>query len=124
MHLCDAFDEYVVNDIDRNKIKMLKNNLKVYEKSLNYVFPYMMDFLQIKPFKTEMLIICPPWGGINIAAYSHSNLDEIMLPKLSDTLSHALKFSHNILLQMPKNVSITNLIKIIAKLNINTTFSL
>jgi tRNA G10 N-methylase Trm11 len=33
IHIGDQFSEYIINDIDRNKIRMLKNNLKVYGKS-------------------------------------------------------------------------------------------
>jgi hypothetical protein len=46
---------------------MLKNNLKVYQKSpacLNY---FCADFLLIQPFETDAVIICPPWGGIDLS---------------------------------------------------------
>lgn len=36
-----------------------------------------------------------------------------MNPKLSDILMHAKKFSKNILLQMPKNTNIENLIRVV-----------
>jgi hypothetical protein len=102
---------------------MLKNNMQVYEKDLNCLEPYRQDFLEVKPFKTDMLIVCPPWGGIDISEYSHQDLDEIMKPKLSDILRHCLKFSSNILLQMPKNTNIFNVIKIISKFDIFPAFS-
>jgi hypothetical protein len=35
-----------------------------------------------------------------------------MNPKLSDIMNHALKFSKNIMLQMPKNTNIENLLKV------------
>jgi hypothetical protein len=36
-----------------------------------------------------------------------------MNPKLSDILNHAKKFSQNIMLQMPKNTNIENLLKVV-----------
>ncbi len=36
-----------------------------------------------------------------------------MVPKLSDILNHCKKFSKNILLQLPKNTNLKNLLKII-----------
>ena len=38
-----------------------------------------------------------------------------MVPKLSSILEHALRFSKNIILQMPKTTNINNLINIILK---------
>ena len=59
------------------------------------------------------MILCPPWGGINTNEYSSSDLDEIMIPKLSEILIHARKFSENMILQMPKQTNIANLISIL-----------
>ena len=60
----------------------------------------------MEPFATDAMIICPPWGGVNISEYSKRNLDEIMKPKLSDMIEHALQFCKRIMLQMPKNTKI------------------
>lgn len=70
-----------------------------------------MDFLALPSFATDALIICPPWGSINVSKYSNSNLDDIMKPKLSHIINHALLFSSNILLQMPKTTNIGNFIE-------------
>lgn len=64
VHLCDSFEEYVVNDIDTSKIHMLRHNLKVYGKSPQKVKYINQDFLQVEPFQTDAIIICPPWGGV------------------------------------------------------------
>ena len=93
--------------------------MQVYGKQLSFLESYRQDFLKVKPFETDMLVICPPWGGINISEYSYRDLDEIMDPKLTEILSHALKFSQNILLQMPKNTNILNLVKVTSKLNMS-----
>jgi hypothetical protein len=44
---------------------MLKNNLKVYKKEESLLKFQNKDFLKVKPFPCDVLIICPPWGGIN-----------------------------------------------------------
>ena len=47
VHLCDHFEEYIVNDIDTSKVRMLKNNMKVYGKPLNRLTIINKDFLQV-----------------------------------------------------------------------------
>ena len=123
IHLCSQFDEYVVNDLDAAKIEMLKNNLKVYGKEIRSNNMLNMDFLKVEPFHTDALIICPPWGGIDTTAYSTSELDEIMFPKLSDILTHALKFSKNIMLQLPKQTNTLNLLKVVHKVGLKPVIS-
>ena len=107
------FQSLTVNDICKDKIKMLKNNLAVYAKGLNQLTILNKDYAQIKPFKVDAVIICPPWGGIDVGEYCHRDLDDIMKPKLSDILTHCKKFSQNLMLQMPKTTNIQNLLKII-----------
>lgn len=64
IHLADGFQEYIVNDIDGGKLAMLRHNLAIYQKSPNVLKYINQDFLQVEPFRTDALIICPPWGGI------------------------------------------------------------
>lgn len=93
IHLCDHFEEYIVNDIDPNKLRMLQHNMKIYNKSLNRLKFFNQDFLEIPPFQTDALIICPPWGGINTNDYATADPDTLMKPKLTDILLHAMKFA-------------------------------
>lgn len=113
VHAAGNFERLVVNDIDESKIKMLKNNLSVYSKGLNLLTIHNKDALKLKPYEVDAVLICPPWGGVNISEYAHRDLDEIMQPKLSHILNHFKKFSKNIMLQMPKNTNLSNLLKII-----------
>ena len=64
----------------------------------------------MKPFQTDVIIICPPWGGVDVSEYANKDLDIIMKPSLSKVLKHALKFSKNLIIQMPKTTNISNLI--------------
>ena len=102
---------------------MMKNNMKVYDKSLNRLKFINSDFLQVEPFETDALIICPPWGGINTELYATTNPDELMTPKLSDILIHAQKFAKNIMLQMPKQTNIGELIKVFKAVGLNPIFT-
>ena len=72
---------------------MLRQNLKIYKKPIKSLKYFSMDFLEMEPFETDLVILCPPWGGIDTNEYSSSDLDEIMIPKLSEILIHARKFS-------------------------------
>lgn len=45
---------------------MLKNNLSVYGKGLNLLTIQNKDYAKIKPFQVDAMIVCPPWGGIEI----------------------------------------------------------
>ena len=65
-----------------------------------------MDFLEFEQFETDVMIVCPPWGGIDVKEYAYKDLDQIMKPTLSEILVHSAKFSKNMILQMPKNTKI------------------
>jgi predicted RNA methylase len=56
----------VVNDICEKKIKMLKNNLSVYSKGLNLLTIHNKDYAEIKVFPVDVVLICPPWGGMDV----------------------------------------------------------
>lgn len=71
------------------------------------------DYAKIQPFEVDVVVICPPWGGSDISLYQYQDLDELMVPRLSDVLNHCKKFSRNLVIQMPKNTNLTNLLKII-----------
>lgn len=102
---------------------MLKKNMEIYQKNTKKLTFINQDFLQIEPFETDALIICPPWGGIQTEEYATHDLDSIMNPKLSDILIHAQKFAKEILLQMPKQTNIGNLIRIIHQVGLRAIFT-
>ena len=102
---------------------MLRHNLSVYEKNPSRLKFINEDFLKIEPFQTDALIICPPWGGIQTEDYAGGDLDSLMTPKLSDILLHAKKFAGEILLQMPKQTNIGNLIRIFQQVGMQPIFT-
>lgn len=101
---------------------MLKNNLSVYGKGLNLLTIHNKDYALIKPIPVDAVMICPPWGGIDISQYAYRDLDEIMKPRLSDILNHCKKFSKNIVIQMPKNTNLKSLLKVINGCFLNPVF--
>ena len=103
---------------------MLRQNMKVYNKNQNCLTSINKDFLQIQPFRTDAMIICPPWGGIDCEHYANKDLDEIMNPKLTDILLHAQKFSPQIMLQMPKQTNLGNLIRCIHRAGMKAIFTI
>jgi trimethylguanosine synthase len=66
VHLSCLAKRYVLNDLDPNKLEMLKNNMAVYGVDQSNVEFLNKDFLVIEPFKADLVILCPPWGGINL----------------------------------------------------------
>jgi hypothetical protein len=50
------------------------------------------------------VVLCPPWGGVDIKRYSKEPIDQVMSPSLTRILQHAAQFSRNMLIQMPKNI--------------------
>jgi hypothetical protein len=123
IHLCDSFEEYIVNDLDPQKLRMLKHNMKVYEKSLSKLKFINQDFLEVQPFETDALIICPPWGGIHTEDYATADPDDLMKPKLTDILLHAKKFTTDIMLQLPKQTNIGRLIRIFRRVGLAPIFT-
>lgn len=115
VHLSCIAHRYIVNDLDPAKIEMLRNNLSVYGVDQTNIDFNQQDFLEVVPFKSDLIVLCPPWGGTNLEMYATKDLDEIMVPKLSDILKHACEFSHNMIIQMPKNTNIQNLMKVISR---------
>ena len=65
----------MVNDIDQSKLNKLKCNIGVYGKKEFYIKENAIDFLQMEQFETDVMIICPPWGGVNVTEYSKKDLD-------------------------------------------------
>ena len=123
IHLCEHFEEYIVNDLDPNKLRMLQHNMKVYQKSLNRLKFINSDFLLVEPFATDAILICPPWGGVNTDSYATTDPDELMKPKLTDILLHAKNFSTEIMLQMPKQTNLGHLITIFSKVGLYPVFT-
>lgn len=67
VHLSSLAEEkYIANDLDPAKIDMLKNNLSIYGTCLETLEILNKDFLAIEPFECDLIILCPPWGGINL----------------------------------------------------------
>lgn len=69
VHLSCIAHQYLVNDLDSIKIEMLKNNLAVYGVDQSNIHFRADDFMKIQPFKCDLVILCPPWGGTNLGLY-------------------------------------------------------
>ena len=67
VHFAGNFSPYIVNDLDPEKIRMLKNNLTVYGKGLNLLKFKNKDVFAVKSIKVDCCVVCPPWGGIDIS---------------------------------------------------------
>ena len=56
-----------------------------------------------------MIFASPPWGGPGYEMLSKYTLDHLS-PKIEDLLRKSLEFTSNLILFLPKNTSIQNII--------------
>ncbi|CAD8061648.1 unnamed protein product [Paramecium primaurelia] len=108
IQLAKCFKTVICIDIDPIKINNITNNLQVYESIATVI---QMNFLEYTHTNQDfILIMCPPWGGLN---YSHQPYDlNSMKPSLEDLLTKGLQMTSKIVLQLPKNIDIQQLVSI------------
>lgn len=105
-------------DFDGTKCESCVHNAKIYSTDHNLQV-INKDFLQLKlediqypqntASKINVVFVSPPWGGVG-----YNQLEEYKLsylyPDFESTIRNALKFSRNLILFLPKNTSIQELI--------------
>ncbi|KRX07403.1 hypothetical protein PPERSA_03236 [Pseudocohnilembus persalinus] len=102
------------NDIDREKIKMLKNNSKIYKVD-DKITLFNEDFLQFRDdFEADIVILCPQWGGVFYTDGLYC-LQKNIKPDFLQVLIKGLKISNNLILQLPKNINILEFISLISE---------
>lgn len=96
---CDV----VAVDIDNEKLRMLKNNAKVYNREAK-IECVCGDFLEYQnECEVGALFASPPWGG---PGYKASKVFDVcsMEPSLKDILAHACRITANVALYLPKTI--------------------
>lgn len=96
---CDV----IAVDIDSEKLRMLKNNAKVYDREAK-IACVCGDFLEYKnECEVGALFASPPWGG---PGYKASKVFDIcsIEPPLRDILAHACHITGNVALYLPKTI--------------------
>ncbi|CAD8194045.1 unnamed protein product [Paramecium octaurelia] len=112
IQLASKFDNLLCIDLDPVKLKNLQANAVIYQRTIE---TQLNNFLLIEHEFDEntILTLCPPWGGLDYFKKEVYDLEKDMTPCLSDILRKAFSISCNIVLQLPKNVSISQLTTLI-----------
>ncbi len=101
-------------DIEQQKVDYTTHNAKVYGLTTEFKV-VLNDFLLLpESRKFDAVFLSPPWGGTGYQQLSEYSLDNIY-PDFDQLLSKALAFSSNLILFLPKNTSIHDLITRLSK---------
>lgn len=100
-------------DIDKSKLKMLKNNANIYGV-LSNIECIDDDFLNIpyRNYRVDVVFASPPWGG---PSYLNSRVFDIceMVPQLQEILRTCEKIAENTILYLPKNLDPLDIYRVI-----------
>lgn len=102
-------------DIDNEKLRMLENNAKIYNREAN-IECVCRDFLEYKnEGEIDALFASPPWGG---PGYKVSKVFDLysMEPPLQEILAHACRITGNIALYLPKTIDPLQFIELLRSL--------
>ncbi|CAD8176164.1 unnamed protein product [Paramecium octaurelia] len=108
IQLAQLFKTVICIDIDPIKINNITKNLQVYQSIARVI---QMNFLEYCHNNQDfILVMCPPWGGLN---YLHKPYDlNNMKPSLQELLTKGLQMTDKIVLQLPKNIDLLQLVNI------------
>ena len=109
----------ILLDFDPQKCEYCLHNSQIYGVDQN-IQVVNKDFLELKiediqypanrPSKIDVVFMSPPWGGTGYNLMEEYKL-EYLYPDFSSVINKALQFSKNIILFLPKNTSITELVE-------------
>lgn len=105
-------------DLDPIKVEYAFHNAYIYNADQK-VQMVLKDFLNLTPQdlqfpegrhpKIDVLYLSPPWGGTGYNLLKEYTLDHVF-PEFNQLLKKALEFTNNLILFLPRNTSIDDLI--------------
>lgn len=103
----------IANDIDQLKIEYAKNNSSIYGVSEKIKF-INQDFLTLDyNEQIDIVFLAPPWGGIDYSTNKNYSLYKNITPNIINIMDKAFSLSQKIVLALPRNINIEELIEII-----------
>jgi hypothetical protein len=109
----------VGNEFDPLKCEYAKNNGEIYNVGPNIQI-INTDFLNLavadikypedRPSKMDVVYMSPPWGGIGYNMLSEYSV-KYLHPDFNMVIRKALEFSRNIIMFLPKNTSVEELVQ-------------
>ncbi|XP_004536715.1 trimethylguanosine synthase [Ceratitis capitata] len=107
-------------DIDPIKISMAKHNAKIYgvDHKIDFIIG---DFLQLSRcgrFHSDIIFLSPPWGGPKYKRKDHYDIENYLQPcNASSLMETAKSISENVVFYLPRNTTISQVIKLADKGN-------
>ena len=101
-------DHVYAIELDRGRIEMAKNNLKVYGLDHKVTFIEGDFFTEAPKLRAEAVFIAPPWGGPNYAQKETFTLNDFN-PSGKDILELAFKHFSKVVFQVPRNFNLSQL---------------
>ncbi|KAK6632610.1 hypothetical protein RUM43_013378 [Polyplax serrata] len=102
--------EVIAIDIDPGKIKIAKENARIYgvEDRIQFIIG---DFTKLAcRLQGDVVFLSPPWGGIDYNSQEIYNLDKILPPLGGENLFHlAASITNNVAIFLPKTTNSTHL---------------
>lgn len=100
-------------DIEQQKVDFSTHNAHVYGLAAEFQIA-LSDFLLLPPAQFDCVFLSPPWGGTGYQQLSEYSLNNIY-PDFDQLLDKALSYSPNLMLFLPKNTSIEDLVARLTK---------
>lgn len=104
-----TFFSVIAIDIDPGKIKIAKENARIYgvEDRIQFIIG---DFTKLAcRLQGDVVFLSPPWGGIDYNSQEIYNLDRILPPLGGENLFHlAASITNNVAIFLPKTTNSTH----------------
>lgn len=92
------------------KIQYARHNARIYEVEHNIHF-VVQDFLKLDCEKqADFVFIAPPWGGISYSGDENYSVYKSVYPDINAIMKKALSFSRKIILCLPRNIRIEEIV--------------
>ena len=119
-----TFKKVFANDLFESKIKMTKNNAKIYNCPDNIVYINKDYFDLMIDEKIDYIFLSPPWGGPEYKKDKIYSLKKWMNPDVEKIIEKSLSFSKNIIFYLPRNTDLEELAYLLNKYDKNSIDSL
>ena len=105
-------------EIEATKSEFARHNATIYgvDQKIQFISKDILDlklediqYPPDRPSKMDVFYMSPPWGGIGYNLLEEYKLD-YLYPDFTQVLAKALHFSRNLIIFLPKNTSINELI--------------
>lgn len=95
-----------------SKTSNIRNNMKIYGRNFKVTT---QCFFKLEVDEPVILILCPPWGGTSYQEGGEFDLERDMSPSFYEIMRKALSVSENLVIQLPKNIRVSQVVSIFGR---------